>query len=99
MDNLAIDIARLQQGTPHLPGAKAGKLDAAAKEFESVFLAQMMQTVWDTVPTDGAMGGGLGESVFRSLMIQDIGKQMSQQGGIGLAANVRTELLRMQEGK
>ncbi|MEQ1752910.1 MAG: rod-binding protein [Micropepsaceae bacterium] len=98
MSNLAIDLANFQQTAPHLPGTASRKLEAASKDFESVFLSQMLQTVWDTVPTDGAMGGGMGESVFRSLMIQDIGKQMAQQGGIGLASNVKSELLRMQEG-
>jgi hypothetical protein len=33
------------------------------------------------------------------MMIQNIGKDMAKQGGIGLAPNIRTELLRIQEGK
>ena len=43
------------------------------------------------------MGGGMGESIFRSMMIQDIGRQMAQQGGMGLASHVKSELLAIQE--
>ena len=99
MSNLQLDVARLQQSAPVLPGAGTKKVDGASKDFESVFISQMLETAWDTVPTDGPMSGGLGESIFRSMMIQNIGKEMSQQGGIGIAPNIRSELLRLQEGK
>ena len=100
MNDLTLDLANLQRTTPTSHGAPArGKIDSAAKDFESVFLSQMLETVWESVPTDGPMGGGMGESVFRSLMIQDIGKQMAQQGGIGLTARVKSELLAIQEGR
>ena len=99
MNNLTFDLAKLQTTQAKLPSAVDRKLDEAAKDFESVFLTQMLQTVWDTVPTDGPMGGGSGESIFRSMMIQDIGRQISNQGGIGLATYIKAELLNLQEGK
>ena len=99
MNNLTFDLAKLQTTQAKLPSAVDRKLDEAAKDFESVFLTQMLQTVWDTVPTDGPMGGGSGESIFRSMMIQDIGRQISNQGGIGLAPYIKAELLNLQEGK
>jgi Rod binding domain-containing protein len=49
------------------------------------------------VKTDGPGGGGSGESIFRSLMIQDIGRQLATQSGIGLADSVKREMLAMQE--
>ena len=33
------------------------------------------------------------------MMIQDIGKRMAQQGGIGLAPHIKAELMKIQEGK
>jgi flagellar protein FlgJ len=99
MTSLTLDIARMQATRPVLPAATERKMDEAAREFESVFLSQMFETVWQTVPTDGAMGGGMGESIFRSMMVQDIGKQFAQQGGIGLAPYIKAELLKIQEGK
>lgn len=99
MSSLTLDVARMQAARPVLPAATERKMDEAAREFESVFLSQMFETVWQTVPTDGAMGGGMGESIFRSMMVQDIGKQFAQQGGIGLAPYIKAELLKIQEGK
>lgn len=99
MTSLTLDVARMQATRPVLPAATERKMDEAAREFESVFLSQMFETVWQTVPTDGAMGGGMGESIFRSMMVQDIGKQFAQQGGIGLAPFIKAELLKLQEGK
>lgn len=99
MSSLTFDVARMQATRPVLPAATERKMDEAAREFESVFLSQMFETVWQTVPTDGAMGGGMGESIFRSMMVQDIGKQFAQQGGIGLAPYIKAELLKIQEGK
>jgi Rod binding domain-containing protein len=99
MTSLTLDVARMQATRPVLPAATERKMDEAAREFESVFLSQMFETVWQTVPTDGAMGGGMGESIFRSMMVQDIGKQFAQQGGIGLAPYIKAELLKIQEGK
>jgi len=99
MKSLTLDLAQMQATRPVLPAATDRKMDEAAREFESVFLSQMFETVWQTVPTDGAMGGGMGESIFRSMMVQDIGKQFAQQGGIGLAPYIKAELLKIQEGK
>lgn len=99
MNSLTLDVSRMQATRPVLPAATQRKMDEAAREFESVFLTQMFETVWQTVPTDGAMGGGMGESIFRSMMVQDIGKQFAQQGGIGLAPYIKAELLKIQEGK
>jgi Rod binding domain-containing protein len=99
MSSLTLDVAQMQATRPVLPAATERKMDEAAREFESVFLSQMFETVWQTVPTDGAMGGGMGESIFRSMMVQDRGKQFAQQGGIGLAPLIKAELLKIQEGK
>ena len=98
MDAMSPDLlaTQLTAGKGMSP-AMGKKLDAAARDFEAVFISQMLETAWSTVPTDGPMSGGSGEAVFRSIMIQDIGKQMAQQGGFGLADRVRSELLAIQE--
>ena len=46
------------------PRLRAGGADAARKtgvEFEEMFLAQMLQPMFDALPTDGTFGGGAGE--------------------------------------
>jgi len=99
MDALSLDIAstQLSASAPKLPAANARDIDAAARDFEAVFISQMFEQMWSGVKTDGPAGGGTGEGIFRSLMIQDIGRQIANQGGIGLADTVKREMLAMQE--
>ena len=50
------------------------------------------------VKTDGPFGGGQGEEMMRSFLVDEYAKQIVDQGGFGLAENVTRELLNMQEG-
>ena len=68
----------------------------AAEDFESVFVSQMMEPMFEGLKTDGLMGGGNGEAVFRSLMIQEVGKEIAKGGGIGISDGIYKEMLRMQ---
>lgn len=68
----------------------------AAEDFESVFIAQMMEPMFQGLKTDGMFGGGNGEAVFRSLMIQEVGKEIAKGGGVGISDGVYREMLRMQ---
>ncbi len=90
--------ANLSQSVPKLSPHAARKVEEAAQDFEAMFISQMLEVVWSTVPTDGPMSGGKGEEIFRSLMLQDVGKQMSKSGGIGMKSQIMAELIRMQEG-
>ena len=56
-----------------------------AKEFESVFISQFLGSMFSGISTDGPFGGGEGEEMFRSMMIDEYGKSMEQRGGFGLA--------------
>jgi flagellar protein FlgJ len=69
----------------------------AAQDFESVFISQMLGQMFSGISTDGPFGGGEGEAMFRSLMLDEYGKQMAAQGGIGLADSVTKMLLKHQE--
>jgi Rod binding domain-containing protein len=71
----------------------------AAKQFESVFVTEFLGQMFADMPTDGPFGGGQGETMFRSLMLDEYSKQMEKQGGFGLAAPVARQLLRLQEAR
>ena len=71
--------------------------DKKAKEFESVFISQFIGPMFDGISTDGPFGGGQGEAMFRSLMVDEYGKEIEKRGGLGLASSVASELLKMQE--
>ncbi|NIR58900.1 MAG: chemotactic signal-response protein chel [Gammaproteobacteria bacterium] len=70
-----------------------------AVEFEANFLAQMLRHMYEDVDTGGLFGGGNAESVNRSLLMEEYGKTLAQNGGIGLADQVMDELLKVQEAQ
>ena len=69
----------------------------AAMEFEAVFLSQMLGHMFAELETNGPFGGGQSEEMFRSLMINEYGRLISQSGGIGIADTVMAEMLEIQE--
>lgn len=83
----------------HAPVATANVAAAnkAAKSFESVFISEFLGQMFEGIPTDGPFGGGPGESMFRSLMLDQYSKQLESQGGFGLAAPVARQLIKLQE--
>jgi len=81
---------------------RAGSAADARKtgeEFEAFFLTQMLEHMFKGVPTDGYFGGGYGEGVYRTLMLQEYGRVLSKAGGIGVADMVGRELMRLQEAQ
>jgi Rod binding domain-containing protein len=72
-------------------------MDKAAKEFEGVFISQFLGAMFSGIKTDGPFGGGQGEEMFRSLMIDKYADGLVQQGGFGLASSIKAQMLKMQE--
>lgn len=72
-------------------------LRQVAEEFESVFIAQILNTLFEGVSTDGLMKGGTGERVFRSMMLEEYAKQMAHTQSIGIASAVEAQLKRRYE--
>ena len=68
----------------------------AAEEFESVFLTEMMQPMFEGIGTDGLGEGGEGEEMFRPMLIQQYASSISKAGGVGIAVSILHELSRMQ---
>jgi len=75
------------------------KIKKTAKEFEAVFLSEMMSHMFDRVEVNDTFGGGHGEEMFRSMITKEYGKQMADRGGIGLANHVSEQMIRLQEMK
>lgn len=93
------DQARMQQMSQNLQQMnpkKMDKINAAAKDFEAVFISQMMSHMFSSVEVDPMFGGGQGEEMFRSMMVEEYGKQLAASGGIGIAEQVTAKLIDMQ---
>ncbi len=79
--------------------ASDAAMDKAAKEFESVFISQFLGSMFSGIKTDGPFGGGQGEEMFRSMMIDKYAQGLEAQGGFGMAPSVKAQMLKMQEGR
>lgn len=69
----------------------------AARDFEAFFLTQVMEYMFEGIETDGPFGGGFGEGIYRSFMLQEYGKSLAGAGGIGIADAVMKEIIKLQE--
>lgn len=97
--NIDASLSGLQKpqlaASPFSPEMKARK---AAEDFEAFFLARYLDAMQIGLETDGPMGGGLGEEIFRSVLNDEFAKVISQNGGgIGIADTVYREILKLQE--
>ena len=101
MDASASTSLMMAQASPLAAAPKAtgdaAKADAASKEYESVFISQFLGSMFSGIKSDGITGGGQGEEMFRSLMVNEYGKSLQQRGGFGLAAHMKAELLKHQQ--
>ena len=80
-----------------LPTQPVDKVASAAKQFEGVFLSEMMSHMFEGLGTDPEFGGGQGEDMFKSLLTNEYGKQMANHGGIGIADQLQKAMLKIQE--
>lgn len=85
-----------QNSLPKISAEDMNKIEEKSQDFEAVFLSEMMSYMFDGVET-GPFNGGYGEEVFKSMVIGEYGKQMASAGGIGIAASIKDEMIRIQE--
>lgn len=93
-------ISAFQAGQAPAPrkGDDEAATRKAAEEFEALFLSQMLESMFKDVPTGGLTGGGgAGEEIWRSMILQEYGKTLAASGGVGIADMVTRELMRLQE--
>ena len=70
----------------------------AAKDFEAMAIGQMLEPMFSTVDSSqGEFGGGAGEQNFKPMLVTEMAKAVEQRGGLGLAAPVYAQMLKMQE--
>jgi Rod binding domain-containing protein len=69
----------------------------AAEEFEAVFISQMLAPMFEGLESDQLFGGGPGEDIYRSILVEEYGKAIARSGGIGISDAVQREILRLQE--
>jgi Rod binding domain-containing protein len=76
--------------------ARRGQIHQTAQKFEASFLTSVLQTMFQSVSTAPPFGGGPGEDMWKSFLAEAMAKDMAHRGGIGVAASVEREMLRLQ---
>jgi len=97
-DGAASNSAAIGQGNSASKSGLEENARAAAEEFEAVFLTTMLEGMFEGVKTDGPFGGGSAEKTYRSLLVTEYAKQMSQNGGLGISDQITRDLIALQEG-
>jgi Rod binding domain-containing protein len=102
--NSALSQARANAGPSPASGVGGGRntpeaARAAAEDFESFFLSQMLEAMFKGVGEDDPFNGGAGEKAFRGLLHEEYAKVMAGAGGLGLADRLTAEILQYQEGQ
>ncbi|PZQ48476.1 MAG: flagellar biosynthesis protein FlgJ [Micavibrio aeruginosavorus] len=94
----------LSNSKPISMSGNAGKLDMkkieeTAKDFEAMFVTEMLRPMFEGIKPDETFGGGKGEEIFSGMMLDEYGKSIAQSGTLGIADLVKAQLIEMQSGK
>jgi len=89
------------KGTPPKVGADMDMqhLRRVAVDFESFFLSQAFQPMFANLTAEEPFGAGYAEDMWRTMQVDEYGKAIAYNGGIGIADAVIREVLRMQENE
>ena len=82
---------------PQIDPRDLAKAKAAAEDFEAFFVTHAFEDMYGDLSSDPLFGGGEAESIFRSFLLQEYGKQVARTGGVGVSDMVQKQLLQLQE--
>jgi Rod binding domain-containing protein len=92
-----LDAIKAAQTQSTLSPKKLDAIEKSAKEFEGMFLSEMVSHMFDTVAVDPMFGGGEGEETWRGMLVDEYSKHIVQNGGIGLSDAIKIQMIQMQE--
>lgn len=90
-------LGRAERLKSQLANSDVTKAEAAAVDFEAVFISQMLRPMFDTIETDGLFGGGPSEKIFRSMFVDEAAKEVAKSGGVGIADSILKDIIALQE--
>jgi flagellar protein FlgJ len=74
------------------------QLHKQAVELEGVFLNTLMKEMFSSIDTnEESFGGGFAEETWRGMQAEQFAGALAEKGGIGLADQLMSDLLRLQE--
>jgi peptidoglycan hydrolase FlgJ len=91
-------LGALRQGSPLATKAKdEAAAKQAAQDFEAFFITHAFEDMFAGLSSDPLFGGGEGEDIFKSFLLNEYGKTVAKAGGIGISDMVQRQLLQLQE--
>ena len=90
-------MAKPELKSPVFNAENRQSVHEAAIKFESMFLNEMFTHMFEGLDENNPFGGGHGEKVFRSMMVDQYAQLTAKTGQTKIAASVEREILRMQE--
>jgi Rod binding domain-containing protein len=98
---LGIAGAALEAASPLTNASTANmnlqRIKATAEEFESVFLGNMLEAMFEGVGDDDPFNTAEGAATWRSMQTEEMARGIARAGGIGLADHVARHLIALQE--
>jgi flagellar protein FlgJ len=91
-------VARVPYPTA-APATGTDKIKKVSQDFESVFLTNMFENMFEGLDDDGPFGGGADNGPWRSLLTEQYAKTIAASGGIGIANQIQHQLMSLQEKK
>lgn len=89
MTQIAPPTMSAETAAPHSAPIKPSV--AVAREFEVLFMGQIVDQMLKTIDF-GSYSGGFGEDMWRSFMANALAEKIVDQSGIGLAGNIEDML-------
>jgi flagellar protein FlgJ len=71
--------------TPSVNKSDDAALKEACRDFEAIFLQQMLKSMRQTVPKNGLMDGGMAEEIFEDMLYENYAEKMADSADLGLA--------------
>jgi flagellar protein FlgJ len=71
----------------------------AAQEFEAAYISFLYNLIEEKIEVNKLFGGGEGEKIFRSVLVDEKVKKISETSSFGLQEKVLEEILKLQEIK
>lgn len=93
--NYAQDSTNIQDKAGRLGQVKDEALMKACKDFESLFVKQMLDTMKKTVNKSGLMEGGQSEKIFEDMLYQKYAEKMTETAGFGIADTMYRQMVQI----
>jgi Rod binding domain-containing protein len=94
---LSSALTQMRNAKPAQPSLGGKNVDAAAKDFEAMFVGEMLSHMFEGVKSDSMFGGGKGEEMFKGLLISEYGKKIAEGKGLGISDQIKGMMIQMQQ--